>query len=127
MNEYEKRDVLAGINPFGACSDRQLDDFARLAGELDLQAGDVLCRQGEAGSGDTYVIVVGMLCVTIDGAPVATLGAGDIVGEQALFHCGRRNATVTAMNAAKLLVIDPREIDSMLAAVPSAAVGYGVR
>jgi len=58
---------------------------------------------------------------------VAALGAGEVVGEQALLHGGRRNATVRAVEPTTLLVIDAREVDCMLAAVPAAARTYGTR
>jgi CRP-like cAMP-binding protein len=121
-----KRDLLARISPFSACSDRQLDELAGLADEHHVEAGTVLCRQGEIGA-ETYVIVDGEFGVWVDEREVARLSAGEVVCEQALFHDGRRNATVRAFSAGTLLAIDPRDIDSMLAAVPTAARGYGAR
>ena len=128
MNQPDswKREVLTHVSPFQACNHRQLDDFARLADVQHLDTGAVLCRQGDAGD-DTYVIAEGAVVVSIDGVDVATLAAGELVGEQAILHYGRRNATVRAVQPTTVLVIDAREIDCMLAAVPSAARSYGIR
>jgi CRP-like cAMP-binding protein len=125
-NEAWKRDVLARVNPFKACNARQLDEFARLADERALEPAGVLCCEGDMGD-DTYVIVDGVLQISVRGEAIATLGAGEIVGEQALLNHGRRNATVTALTHVTLLVIDAREVDAMLAAVPGVARSYGVR
>jgi CRP-like cAMP-binding protein len=125
MNDW-KRDLLSTVAPFNACNARQLDDFAHLASIRTLSPGEELCHQGDWGD-DTYVIADGRLSVAIGEQIVAALGAGEVVGEQALLHGGRRNATVRAVEPTTLLVIDAREVDCMLAAVPAAARTYGTR
>ena len=46
-----------------------------------------------------------MLEVEVDGAPVATLGPGSIVGERALFEAGRRVATLRATTPCRVFVL----------------------
>lgn len=53
-----------------------------------------------------YLIVEGTATVVSGGAVVATLSAGDIVGEVALARAKLRNATVTATTPMRLLHID---------------------
>jgi hypothetical protein len=66
--------------------------------------GSSLIEQGAPG-GPVYLILDGMLEVTVDGTVVAELGPGAIVGEMALLEGGRATATVkatTPVRAAKL-------------------------
>jgi CRP-like cAMP-binding protein len=50
-----------------------------------------------------------------------TAVAGEIVGELSMLGTGRRGATLRAITPLDVLVLDPREIDSVLAADPSSA------
>ena len=60
-----------------------------------LQAGEVLTRQGDPGD-DLYVIVDGVLVVSVDGTEVVELGPGAVLGERAVLQGGRRTGTLTA-------------------------------
>ena len=42
------------------------------------------------------------------------LGPGDFFGELAALNCGSRNATITALSEADLLIVGPRESDAVL-------------
>jgi CRP-like cAMP-binding protein len=76
---------------------------------------------------DVYIVAAGELEVRIDGVHVATLRAGDLVGEMAMLGNGRRTATVTASTSARVLALDPRDLDDALAAVPGAAEAFARR
>jgi CRP-like cAMP-binding protein len=75
--------------------------------------GRVICREGELGR-EAFVLVSGTAAVSRDGAPVAVLGAGEVVGEGALLGDGRRNATVTATSDVTALVMSIREFNTLL-------------
>ncbi len=86
--------VLAGLRP------------------VDLDAGEVATRQGDAGD-RFFMVERGRLTVAVDGAQVRTLGPGDGFGEIALLRDVPRTATVTATEPARLQAL-PRE-DFLLA------------
>ena len=46
-----------------------------------------------------YVLLDGVLSVEVDGAAVAQVGPGAVLGERALLEGGRRTATLRAMTA----------------------------
>lgn len=118
--------LLKQIDFFKGCTDRQIDDIAKLVGERKLGAGEVLCRQNEFES-DVFVLVRGEASVVIDGKEVATVGAGEVVGELSMVSGGKRSATLTAIAPMLVLVLDPREVDSVLSSDPSSARNLGPR
>ena len=126
MAEPDKGALLKEIDFFKRCTQRQIDDIAKLAVDRNLAPGDVLCRQGEHGS-DVFVLVEGEASVTIDGANVATVGTGEVVGELSMMKGGRRTATLEAITPLHVLVLDPREVDSVLSVDPSSIDQLGPR
>jgi CRP-like cAMP-binding protein len=68
-----------------------------------------------------FLVLDGQAEVTIDGDRVGSTHVGEIVGELAMLGTGRRAATVTVTAPMRVLVLDPREIDSVLSADPSSA------
>ena len=105
---------LASIPLFSSCSPRELADVDSLGAEDRAVDGQVLIRQGSPGR-ESFVILEGTAIVTVGARLVARLGPGDFFGEMALL--GRQNlrtATVTAITPMRLLVIDPRQLKTML-------------
>ncbi len=74
-----------------------------------IKQGAALVEQGEAGS-DMYVLLDGVLAVEVDGAPVAQVGPGAVVGERALLEGGRRTATLRAMTACRVAAASGAEL-----------------
>lgn len=120
IGDDARRELLAGIDFFTGCTERQLLDISHLTGELEIPMGDDLCRQGDF-ENDVFVIAEGEADVIIDNISVAKAGPGQIVGELSMLATGRRSATLRASTPMHVLVLDPREIDSVLAADPSSA------
>lgn len=58
--------------------------------------GTVLMREGEAGS-NVYLVLDGVLAVSVGGERLAELGPGAVVGERALLEAGRRTSTLVAL------------------------------
>jgi hypothetical protein len=75
-----------------------------------LHAGEVLTRQGDPGT-DLYIILDGVLMVSVDGADVVELGPGAVLGERAVLQGGRRAATVTAVSRANVMVVPAERVD----------------
>ena len=119
MYSEAKRDALAKSPAFAHLTSSQLDDIARVSEERHLAAGAVLCHQRDYGT-DTYVIAAGHVAVVVDGVEVARRGPGQVVGDWAMFETGCRSATLRALTPVHAIVVDSREIDSLLMAVPAA-------
>jgi hypothetical protein len=75
-----------------------------------LRAGEVLTRQGDPGD-ELYLVVDGVLAVSVDGADVVELGPGTVLGERAVLQGGRRTATLTARTQAKVMVVPAERVD----------------
>jgi CRP-like cAMP-binding protein len=118
--------VLAGIDFFKHCTQRQIDDIAKLVGERELEPGDILCRQGDHGT-DAFVLVDGEAAVLFEGNQIAVVGPGEVVGELSIEHGGIRTATLRAITPMHVLVVDPREIESVLLSDPGSAKDLGPR
>src|SRR5580658_5897154 len=98
---------------FAPLTDAELAQVARLVVDVAVPAGHVLTREGSVAR-EAFVIVDGEADVTISGRSMGRLGPGDMVGEVALLGRGLRTATVTAVTAMKLLVVDPASFGSLL-------------
>ena len=59
------------------------------------QEGDVITEQGEDGD-ELFLLLDGVLAVEIDGAPVAEVGPGSVLGERAIIEGGVRTSTLRA-------------------------------
>jgi cyclic nucleotide-binding protein len=103
-----------GESPWGEESaldeqlDRELDQVALRGGaklpRRRLAPGESLVEQGECGA-DMFMLVEGVLDVEIDGAVVAQVGAGALVGELAVLGDGRRTATLRAVRPSRVAIL----------------------
>ena len=98
--------------------------LARLAAScqlVELAAGEVLLREGEAGD-ELYVVISGALRVTRregEGAlVVGELRPGEHVGELALLEKSPRTATVTSLQACTLLSLSRRVLEPLFESQP---------
>jgi CRP/FNR family transcriptional regulator, cyclic AMP receptor protein len=120
-NRSQKVDVLKGIPIFSYLSKKQLDEVARHADEIDVEAGHVIAKEGSRGH-DLFVIVSGSATVSRQGEAIATLRPGDFVGEMSLLDGKPRSATVIADEPMALLVIMAREFEPLLLHIPELGV-----
>ena len=114
MRRHSQTQKLRSIPLFANCSPRELAQVDALGAEYGASAGEILVREGVPGR-ESYIILEGDAIVTVGARVVARLRSGDFFGEMALL--GRRNmrtATVTALTPMRLLVIDPRELGSLI-------------
>jgi hypothetical protein len=66
-----------------------------------LHEGDVLAQQGEPGN-SLYLVLDGILDVTVDGRTLGELGPGAVVGERAILEQSARTATLTARTPVRI-------------------------
>lgn len=96
-----------------------LQALAATGDRVSLPAGRQLMAEGEWGY-ESAVVISGELTVSHDGATVATLGPGDVVGELSLLDHTPRTADVHTATDVELFVFSNRGLQRVLSA--SAAV-----
>jgi CRP-like cAMP-binding protein len=74
-----------------------------------LEPGETLVEQG-AQEDELYLLLDGVLDVEVDGAVVAQVGPGAMLGERAAIEGGTRTATLRAVTPCRLAVISPEQI-----------------
>jgi len=95
--------ALRRVPIFAELDADDLLDLTELATERSIAAGGALCVEGQADSGDLFVVLDGTASVSRkdDGgseSEIARLGAGEVVGELALLDGSPRSATVRALD-----------------------------
>lgn len=75
-----------------------------------VRKGRTLVEQGEAGD-ELYLLLDGVLSVEVDGAPLAEVGPGVVLGERALLEGGIRTSTLRALTPCRLAVAASDSID----------------
>jgi hypothetical protein len=126
LEAAEKSALIAQVDFFTGCTQREVDDIAKRLVDRHFAIGDELCRQGDAET-HGFVLVDGQAAVLVDGEQVATATGGDVVGELSMLGTGRRTATLRALTSVHALLIEPDEIDSVLSADPSSGQRLGRR
>jgi len=75
-----------------------------------LAKGMLLAEQGDPGH-DIYLLLDGVLSVSVDGTQVGELGPGAVMGERALLEGGRRTATLRAVTDCVIATAAKDQID----------------
>ena len=117
LRKNAKVEMLQKVPLFAHCSRQQLNEIAAVADEVQLTDGRELTREGARGR-EFFVVIEGELEVRRNARKVATLKAGDFVGEMALVTGRPRNATVTTKGTVRALVITDRSFASLLLSSP---------
>jgi CRP-like cAMP-binding protein len=103
---------------FDGLSGPQLNQVAKLADEVAVEAGRKLARAGDTGR-ELFIIVDGEAVVRPARGRALRLGRGDFFGEMSLIDGAPRSATVEAATEMRLLVVGQREFWQLLSAAPS--------
>lgn len=80
-------------------------------------AGTVIIREGEEGH-YMYVVMEGMVDISLKGKALSTAQPGEIIGEMALINSDIRSATVTARTDCRVALIDRSSFNSLVKHVP---------
>jgi len=118
FSQDKKIEALKRSPLFADLSRRELIQLARLTDDAEVPDGKVLCREGDLGR-EFFVLVEGSVDVTKKGRRVATLAAGDFVGEISLLETMPRTATVTAKTPLRFFVLTPKDFRQVLDENPS--------
>jgi uncharacterized protein (TIGR00661 family) len=118
FTQDKKVDSLRRAPLFAGLSRKELAQLARLADDVEVPAGTVLCKEGDRGR-EFFVLMEGKVDVARKGRRVATLGAGDFVGEISLLEPTPRTATVTAKTPLRFFVLTAREFRHLVDENPS--------
>ena len=108
FSQDAKVQALKSAPLFEGLSRKELTQLARVSEDLEVEAGKVLCKEGEIGQ-EFFAIVEGKVKVTRKGRRVTTRGGGDFVGEIALLDDVPRTATVTAETPVRLFVLTRKD------------------
>jgi CRP-like cAMP-binding protein len=88
-------DRLSQVPLFEGLSDDDLEHLASWMEVEHIEAGSAMTREGRSAY-EFFVLDEGRVRIEHDGATVATLGPGDVLGELAILGEGRRKADAVA-------------------------------
>jgi CRP-like cAMP-binding protein len=97
---------------FEGLSKKELAELARLTEDMEVDAGTVLCREGESGR-EFFVIMDGDVEVKRRGRKLKNID-GSFFGEIALLEDLPRTATVTATTPLRMFVLTARDFRHVL-------------
>jgi CRP-like cAMP-binding protein len=103
---------LKAIPLFSHLSDDEAHRLAAFATETSLADGQILMKQGDY-STELIAIEEGSADVLRDGEKIASLGAGDLIGEMGLLTRDKRNADVIATSPMRVIKLTHWEIRRM--------------
>jgi CRP-like cAMP-binding protein len=115
----EAAERLRSVAFFEGFTDAELDRVAALADPVEAETDAELTDQGRPGQ-EAYVILEGRAGVYVNGAQIAEVGPGELVGEMALIDHRPRIATVRALTPMKLLSFDAHQFRRLLDEMPKA-------
>jgi hypothetical protein len=75
-----------------------------------FRPGDVLAEQGDPGD-SLFLVLDGMVDVSVDGSPLGDLGPGAVLGERAILESSPRTATVTAITPVRVAEAPAHSVD----------------
>ncbi len=108
---------LRALPLFGELDHHDLSVVATWVREIQLDPGEPLVEQGGLPR-DLVVIERGTVEVLRDGARLATLGPGDVVGEMGLIKQRRAMATVRAIEPVRAIALAPERLEEMSQQMP---------
>ena len=123
LTEIERLMLIRQVPMFSELGPDDLDEIAAVVVERNLQPGQDLCKEGEAGDA-VFLLVKGKVRVFTGGTgdrperTLSELGPGACIGEMAVFDAAPRSATVRAVERTRLLVVPGGEFKALLVERP---------
>ena len=103
---------LTAIPIFSELSQQEAHRLAAFATETSIAEGQILMKQGDY-STELIAIQEGTADVMRDGAKVASVGEGDLIGEMGLLEHAPRNADVIATSPMRVMKLTHWEVRRM--------------
>ena len=100
---------IAAIPLFANLSHEDIAFVAGIAGELEIAQGENLAVEGDFGYA-LFIVDAGTADVTQDHERIGSVGPGDVVGEIATLHSGRRTASVVATSPMRVVAFLARDV-----------------
>jgi CRP/FNR family cyclic AMP-dependent transcriptional regulator len=122
---YEEQ--LQQVELFEGLEPKELRLLAKTCTERQYPAGAILMQEGEAGAG-LFILIEGKVRVSQAAGPgqppreIATLEAGEVIGEMALLDDLPRSATVTAIDPCRCLLVPVWDFRATLRESPEIAI-----
>lgn len=113
---------LKRFSLFEGVEDEKLAKIAPFTQLVEFPEGKVIIEEGGFAN-DFYAIDEGSVEVTKGGEKVASLGPGDVFGEQGLLEKQERSASVVAASTVRVLKIEHWELSRMRKAMPEVVDG----
>lgn len=110
--------LLKALGTFGGASEDDLKVVVEAGQVVTVPAGWSLIWD-RTPADKAYVILDGEVEVHHDGAHLATLGSGDLIGEVAILRHRLRSATVTAVSPLTVLHLSREALERLYVAVPA--------
>jgi HEAT repeat protein len=122
----ERLFLLEDIDLFRGLSADDLLAIAAIAGELVVEPGQVLYREGDLGNDSLYVIIDGVIELTRGGKLLLTLHPGESAGQVSFVDKGPRPVTARVADgkAARLLVVEREQFFDLMADRTSLMNGF---
>jgi len=117
VTQDDKIARLEEVTLLEECSRKQLKAVAKITEVVEVPAGTVLARKGDAGN-EFYLIMDGSAHVELSTRRRTSLKPGDYFGEMSLLDGQPRSATVIADTPMRLLVIKRRDFSTLLREAP---------
>ena len=119
---------LKTVRVFGEIGESDLAELALRLREQTIKKGQVLFREGDAGS-EMFIIRRGTMIISkpVTGnveQVLAHVGIGDFFGEMSLFDHSPRSATLQAETDAVLLTLDRDSVEHLTRVSPRAAAAF---
>lgn len=105
---------------FANCPPAQRKALSTLGVRLFVPSGKTLTSIGSRGS-EMFIVITGAAACVVHDREVALFSPGDFFGEVAVLDGGSRTATVTAQTDMEVLVLDPRELETLFELSPLVA------
>jgi CRP-like cAMP-binding protein/HEAT repeat protein len=104
----EKVLFLQRIPVFARVAGDDLVTLARNSPVVSMRKGDVVFREGDAG-GALYLIISGLVSLTVDHREVAHVEENEVFGEMSIFDREPRSATATVLEDVELLRVSAED------------------
>ena len=108
-----KEERIKTIPFFAKASDKAVQALARAADEVNVSAGKVLIEEGDFNF-VAYIVEAGEAEVVVGGEAVATIDAGEMIGEVGFLSRREASATVRAKTDMTVFSLQYNRLDAVL-------------